>query len=75
MRRLDEPARPQYLQPFAQRRARHAELFRQTPLGRQRLSLLQHAVDDQPLDALGDHVRELPFVFLSGLLHRRPPLV
>jgi hypothetical protein len=76
MRRLDDAARPQHLEPFAQRGARHAELDGQTPFRRQGLPRPQHAVDDQAFDALGHRVRHLRRVFsdvvdvlLHGSLH------
>ena len=52
-------SRAQQLQAFAQRRARHAQLLGQTPFRRQGLAGLEHAVQDQALDALGHFVRHL----------------
>src|SRR5690606_31761456 len=40
-------------------RARDAELFAQPALRRQRLADLEHAIDDQAFDPLGNHVGQL----------------
>jgi hypothetical protein len=48
---------------------RNAEFFRQAPLRRQQLPGLEHAVDDQPLDALTDHVGDLQATARSCVVH------
>lgn len=66
---VDDPPGTQQLEPFTQRRAGHAEFFRQAPLGRQQLPDLEHAVDDQPLDAFADHVGDLLRTFWFEGVH------
>ncbi|MNZ84664.1 hypothetical protein D3C78_1034280 [compost metagenome] len=74
---LDDPSPTQHAQPFAQRRTRAAEFLHQAPLGRQSLPLLQHTVDDQPLDPLRDLVgHPLSLVTTTAIYsHRHPILV
>jgi len=69
LRRMNNFARAQQLQPFAQRGARHAQLFRQAPLRRQRLPGLEHPVEDQTFDSLGDFVRHLAGFFFCFRVH------
>lgn len=56
---MDDLARPQHPEPFAQRRARYTQLFGQPALGRQGLPGFEHAIEDQPLDTLGHHFGDL----------------
>jgi hypothetical protein len=62
LRSLDDAARPQQLEPLSECGARDAELFREAPLGRQRLTGFEHPVNDQTFDALGNDVRHLAAV-------------
>jgi hypothetical protein len=66
---MDDLARAQELQALAQRRARHAQFFGQPPFGRQRLAGLEHAIQDQAFDALGDLVRHLAGFFCCFRVH------
>jgi hypothetical protein len=41
----------------------------QTPFGRRRLTGVEHAIDDQTFDALGDHIGHLHTVVLLSPMH------
>ncbi|MNT51380.1 hypothetical protein D3C72_1883440 [compost metagenome] len=69
LRGMDDLPRPQQLEPFAQRRARHAQLFGQAPLGRQGLAGLEHAVQDQALDPLGHFIGHLAWFLFCFRVH------
>src|SRR5690606_9628286 len=67
LRGFDDAAPTQHLEPFTQRRTRDTQLFTQASLRGQRLSDLEYAIDDQPLDTLSHHVTDLPLC--GALLH------
>ncbi|KAG1165501.1 hypothetical protein G6F63_015866 [Rhizopus arrhizus] len=69
LRGMDDLARPQQLEPFAQRRARHAQFFGQAPFGRQGLPRLEHAVQDQAFDPFSDLVRHLAGFLFGFRVH------
>ena len=60
---VDDAAPAQDAQAFTQCRARTAELFHQASLRRQGLPHLEHTLDDQPFDPLGNLVGDLGLAF------------
>ncbi len=70
---LDDAAPAQNAQAFAQCRPGDAELLAQAALGGQRLADFEHAVDDQPFDALGHHVGDLTAVIVGFVRHATSP--
>jgi len=66
---MNDLARAQQFQAFAQRRARYAQLFGQAPFGRQGLARLEDAVQNQPFNTFGHFIGHLTGLLFNFRVH------